>query len=172
LPAVGGTTVLTATVSDVNGNRLSGIPVTFSSDAGNIDQSGATTDSNGQAQGLLTTHARTNVTASVVGGTSGSVKSDPVVITVRSGPNAALTATVVAFQANFLYSAFPGVDGTAIVSVSLTFGDGTFQGSLSPGSDQSWVHVYTTLGTFIARVTVTDAAGETSTASATVLVAR
>jgi hypothetical protein len=134
LPSIGGTTLLTATVSDGDGNRLSGIPVTFYTDNGNLDQSGVSTNSNGQVQGQLTTTVRASVTASVAGGTSGSVRSDPVIITV-----------------------------------SVTFGDGTSQGSLSPGN-QSVVHVYPRIDNFPALLTVTDAAGETMTASTTVVV--
>ncbi|MCX6539430.1 MAG: Ig-like domain-containing protein [Acidobacteria bacterium] len=170
LPSIGGTTLLTATVSDGDGNRLSGIPVTFYTDNGNLDQSGVSTNSNGQVQGQLTTTVRASVTASVAGGTSGSVRSDPVIITVRTQPTASFgTVTVSGFQATFVYSAFPGAGGAAVTSVSITFGDGTSQGSLSPGN-QSVVHVYPRIDNFSALLTVTDAAGETMTASTTVVV--
>ena len=80
----GGTTVLTATVTDASGNRLSGIPVTFNTDKGTLDQTGASTDSNGQVQAKLTTVVNAIVTASVAGGTGGSVTSLAVIVTVGS----------------------------------------------------------------------------------------
>ena len=84
LPPNGGRVSLTATVSDSSGNRLSGIPVTFNSDKGTLDQTGASTDSNGQVQAHLTTVVNAIVTASVAGGTGGSVTSLAVIVTVGS----------------------------------------------------------------------------------------
>ncbi|MCX6544480.1 MAG: Ig-like domain-containing protein [Acidobacteria bacterium] len=171
LPSTGGTSVLTATVSDASGNRLSGIPVTFSHNAGSLDQSSASTDSNGQAQSRLTTLVNSTVTALVAGGTSGSLTSFPVIITLRTPPIATFgTVTASGFTATLQYSAFPGADGTAITSVTIAFGDGASQGSLGAGSAQSIVHVYGSVGTYVARLTVVDAAGETTIASTAVVV--
>jgi hypothetical protein len=160
LPSVGGTTRLTATVSDAGGNRLSGIPVTFSTTAGNLDQSGASTDSNGQAQAQLVTLVKATVTASAAGGTGGSAV---VSIALRTPPNAALTVVTKSFDATLFYTASPGADGAAVNSVNINFGDGTSQGSLPAGVNQSMAHRYRTEGTFTAVLTVTDVAGETTT---------
>jgi hypothetical protein len=173
LPSVGGTAQLTATVSDSAGNRLSGIPVAITADAGTLDQNGGTTDASGQVQSRLTTFVRTVATASVAGGTSGSVTSPAVIITVRTPPNAAI-GTVIAsgLEVTILYTAFGGSDGAAIKSVSINFGDGTSLSSLAPGSNQSVVHVYRTAGTFVPVLTVTDVAGETASSSASVVVTK
>jgi hypothetical protein len=153
LPSVGGTAQLTATVSDSAG--------------------GGTTDASGQVQSRLTTFVRTVATASVAGGTSGSVTSPAVIITVRTPPNAAI-GTVIAsgLEVTILYTAFGGSDGAAIKSVSINFGDGTSLSSLAPGSNQSVVHVYRTAGTFVPVLTVTDVAGETASSSASVVVTK
>src|SRR5205085_11063589 len=55
VPASGGSSVITATVLDTNGNALAGVPVSFSSDAGTLSSSVATTSSSGSVQVTLTT---------------------------------------------------------------------------------------------------------------------
>ena len=172
LPSVGGTALLTAIVSDTSGNRLSGIPVTFSTDKGTLDQTGASTDSNGQVQCRLATLVRATVTASVAGGTSGSVTSAPVTISLRIPPNAALTNTASGFDAILFYTAFEGADGAKVDSVSINFGDGKSQGPLSAGSNQSIAHRYGSEGRFDAVLTVTDVAGETASARTTIRVVK
>ena len=61
--SAGGTSTVTATVSDTNGNPLSGVTVAFSADAGNLSSSVATTNSSGQAVTTLTTTKDATVTA-------------------------------------------------------------------------------------------------------------
>jgi hypothetical protein len=76
LPAFGGTSTITAQTLDVNGNPLNSAPVTFSTTAGVIDQTFATTDQNG----LATTTLRTSTTATVtaaVGVAAGSSTAPP-----------------------------------------------------------------------------------------------
>src|SRR6478672_2936562 len=71
LPSAGGTTDLTATVSDTSGNVLPGVPVNFSIDtsgtgstgAGSFTASTVTTDANGRATTQLTTNRTTTVAA-------------------------------------------------------------------------------------------------------------
>ncbi len=71
VPATGGNTTITANVLDVNGNILSGTPVSFSANAGSLTAAIVTTDANGVATTRLTTSQTTTVTASV-GATGGS----------------------------------------------------------------------------------------------------
>jgi hypothetical protein len=73
IPASGGTSVVTAAVSDINGNALTSAPVAFSTDAGSIDPALANTDVNGIATSRLTTSTSALVTASVgaQGGSTG-----------------------------------------------------------------------------------------------------
>lgn len=61
---------LTAVVTDTGGNRLSGLQVSFKTDAGALAQTLVTTDGNGEARTSLSTTVKTTVTASVVGADS------------------------------------------------------------------------------------------------------
>lgn len=65
VPAQGGTTTITATVLDVNGNGLASVPVVFATTAGVLSTSIVTTDGSGGAQTTLTTSQQATVTASV-----------------------------------------------------------------------------------------------------------
>ena len=174
LSSKGGTSVLTATVSDSLGNRIQGVLVSFTSNAGSFDRNNVATDANGQASVNLTTSINASVTAAVAGGSSGSVTSAAQVITVRTPP----TATIVSVAAQvppsrsfaIVYSATAASGGATLSSVGMTFGDGTSQSNLSSGSAQTITHVYTTAGTFTIVLTVIDVAGEQTTASTTVVV--
>ena len=53
-PALGGTVQLIATVRDASGNGLAGVPVTFSTTAGQISPATVTTERNGEATSLTT----------------------------------------------------------------------------------------------------------------------
>ncbi|HEY7290552.1 MAG TPA: Ig-like domain-containing protein [Vicinamibacterales bacterium] len=65
IAANGGTAVISASVADINGNALAGAPVAFSTTAGTMNPSIATTDGNGNATSSLTTTTTATVTASV-----------------------------------------------------------------------------------------------------------
>jgi hypothetical protein len=65
IPATGGNSAISATVSDINGNALAFAPVAFSTTAGVIDPPLATTDSNGVAVTSLRTTTTATVTANV-----------------------------------------------------------------------------------------------------------
>jgi len=65
LQANGGTSTITAQSLDVNGNPLVSAPVNFSTTAGTIDQSFATSDQNGLATTILRTSTTATVTATV-----------------------------------------------------------------------------------------------------------
>ncbi|MBW8867854.1 MAG: Ig-like domain-containing protein [Acidobacteria bacterium] len=79
LASAGGTTDLTATVSDTSGNPLPGVPVSFSIDttattssgAGSFAASVVTTDANGRATTQFTTNRTTTVVASAGVATAG-----------------------------------------------------------------------------------------------------
>jgi len=171
LPSTGGTADLTALVSDTSGNRLQGVPVTFTTNAGSLDRNGVATDASGQATARLTTQVTASVTAAVAGGTSGSVTSTAQTVTVRSAPLASFgTVTLTGKTALITYSATASSGGAAISSVGMSFGDGSAVSNLSSGSSQSITHLYSTLGTFTLVLTVTDAAGETVTATTIIVV--
>ncbi|HEY7287511.1 MAG TPA: Ig-like domain-containing protein, partial [Vicinamibacterales bacterium] len=65
IPATGGSSAISATVSDINGNALAFAPVAFSTTAGVVDPPLATTDSNGVAVTSLRTTTTATVTANV-----------------------------------------------------------------------------------------------------------
>lgn len=65
VPAVGGSATISASVLDVNGNPLVSTPVSFSTSAGTLNTTLATTDQGGNAQAVLTTFQTATVTASV-----------------------------------------------------------------------------------------------------------
>jgi len=72
IPAVGGTSVITANVLDVNGSPLSSVPVNFTTSAGSLSAATVNADATGAAQTVLSTPIAATVTASVgVTGTSG-----------------------------------------------------------------------------------------------------
>ena len=66
----GGASTISARVEDVSGTGMAGIAVTFSTDAGSLSSSSATTDSAGVAQTTLTTFRAAKVTANVAGKTA------------------------------------------------------------------------------------------------------
>jgi hypothetical protein len=170
LPAAGGVVQLTAVVSDAVGNRLSGVPVTFTADAGVLAPTSATTDGNGEARSSLTTTAKARVTASVVGGTSTSLTAS-LDIPVRVGPTITISAPasslVPGVPASFSVTVTAG--GAAVRSATIEFGDGDKQ-SLSPSGTTSVSHTYTSSGTFVITAEATDTAGERATATASVSV--
>ena len=85
LPAVGGTSQISARVEDTDGSAVTGAPVTFSATSGNITPTTANTDNNGIALATLQANASTDVTAR-----SGSAEGK---ITVSLRPRSGLTLT-------------------------------------------------------------------------------
>ncbi len=78
--ANGGTQILTATVTDTNGNPLSGITVNFTTDSGKLTSSTGTTNSNGQVTTTLSSvpnGSTADVTASVSGNYGASLYDSP-----------------------------------------------------------------------------------------------
>jgi hypothetical protein len=170
LPAAGGVVQLTAIVSDASGNRLSGIPVSFTTDAGILAPTTATSDGNGEARAALTTTGKARVTASVVGGTSSSL-SATLDIPVRVGPTVTISvpsaSLVPGLPATFSISVNAG--GAAVRTATIEFGDGSKQPVSTSGLSVA-THVYTSSGTYIVTAEATDTAGESATATASVSV--
>src|SRR5579872_3619647 len=65
LTSLGGASTITAAVFDVNGNALTGAPVSFVTTAGTLDSGLVTTDANGVASTVLHTVTTATVTATV-----------------------------------------------------------------------------------------------------------
>jgi hypothetical protein len=149
LPASGGVVQLTAVVSDGSGNRLSSVPVTFTTDAGVLTATSATTDANGEARSALQTTAKARVTASVVGGTSSSLTAT-LDIPVRVGPTITISvpsaSLVPGVPATFSIAVTAG--GAAVRSATIDFGDGGRQ-AVSTSGLSTVTHVYNGSGTYI-----------------------
>jgi adhesin/invasin len=171
LAAAGGTVQLTAVVNDTSGNRLAGVPVTFSTDAGLLSLTSVTSDGNGEARTSLTTTATAKITASVVGGSSGSALTASLSIPVRVGP----TVTVSIPSGNLLpgvpaiFSVSVTAGGAAVRTATIDFGDGDSQ-AVSTSGLSSATHTYASSGTYVVTARATDSAGETTTATASVSV--
>jgi hypothetical protein len=171
LPASGGSVELTAIVSDTSGNRLGGVPVSFTTDNGLLGQTSVLSDANGEARTVLSTTAKAIVGASVVGGTNGTVKSDNLTIPVRVGPTVSITVPSTSLVPGVagVFSVTVTAGGSSVRTASITFGDGGSQ-SVGTSGTSSASHVYSKGGTFIVTAAATDTAGETTTATASVSV--
>jgi adhesin/invasin len=179
VPSIGGNSTITATVLDASGNLLSGIPVTFSVDAGVVSPTLVTTDATGKAQSTLTTSRTAKVTASAGVGTPGATATAAPSSSVTVNVNATQTITIgtpappspVINQTVSLPLAYSTTSGaTPVIRVTVNWGDGrveTFSGQ--PGAVQ---HVYFEARSFVVVVTGTDSTGDTSTTSTTITVGR
>ena len=166
--STGGTVQIVALVTDDNGNRIAGVPVTFTTDAGRLSNTVVPTNPSGEARVTLTTIQEATVTANAGG------QSDEVTVTVTDGP--LLTLSVSAAPTAGEATVFT-VDVTAgsnpIRSVRIQFGDGSAQslGALGDGgTDVS--HVYRRAGTFLVTVTATDIGERTSITTPVVVAAQ
>jgi adhesin/invasin len=165
----GGISTITAVVTDTNGNTLSGIPVSFSTDAGTLSSGSANTNSSGQAVITLATNRDATVTAtSGSAATSGTVK-----VTVGTLPDITIavasgTSAVQGQSVTFNVTVTPGSATDPFTSIVINYGDGTQSGNLGTTTTTAQ-HVYTSAGTFTATATGTTAGGDTKQNS-TVLV--
>jgi PKD repeat protein len=165
LPVGGGSAALRVTALDENFNPLANIPVTLSTNAGQLNSSGNViiTNANGVAQDLLTTTVTANVTAA-----SGGVDTSITVhVETNEGPTASFvyspTNPKVDEKVNFNASASKDPDGT-IVSFRWDFGDG------HSDSGETVSHRYQDAGTFAVVLVVQDNSGNRGTATQTVSV--
>lgn len=167
--APGSPSVITATVSDTNGNSLSGVPVSFSTDFGNLSSTSANTSATGQAQVTLVTNRDATVTASAGGGTSppGTVK-----VTVGALPDVTITSSGTATEGQpvtFTITVTSTAATEAFQSLVVDFGDGSNSGPLS-GSTQTVSHIYGSAGIYSVDVTGTGQSGSSKRATTSVAV--
>jgi hypothetical protein len=151
VPASGGTVTLVASVLDANGNRLVNTPVNFSTDAGTLSATIATTDARGEASVQLTTNRDATVTARV------GTKSTTLRITVNGPANITLSASS---------STVPPSGGSITITAVVL----DVAGARLPNAQ---VNFSTTAGTLSATQVTTDGNGEaqvtlTTNAAATV----
>jgi PKD repeat protein len=186
LPNTGGTSTITATVSDISGNPLASVPVTFSIDtatgssgAGSLSATVANTDANGRAQVTLTTN-RTTIVAATAGigaatGTppSGGTQTGKVTVTVNATTSIAIGAPTPASPVVGQTVTLPLTYGTAtttspIVRVTADWGDG--QVSTYTGQIAAISHTYRSASSYVVVVTGVDGLGDVSTTTASITV--
>jgi hypothetical protein len=163
----GGTVTVIATVVATGGRLLSGIPVSFSATRGTLSSPSALTDAQGEARVTLTTNGDTDITA--VAGT----KTATAKVTGQPGPSVALTCTVgsatncatTSVGQTVVFTAQRGQGSANLTSATLDFGDGSSVNLGTLSAPTTVPHTYAQAGTYTARLTGTDANGESSTSS-------
>jgi hypothetical protein len=168
VPSTGGNVTMIATALDTNGNRLVGVPVTFSTTAGTLSSSVATTDGNGEARVQLTTNRTATVTAA-----AGSKTSNAVTVTA-SGSNSisiAVAPATVTVGAPVTLTVTPVLGTNANPPrVNVDWGDGSTSDLGVVGSARTVAHTYTKAGVFTIVATATSEGGDITTASTAVTV--
>lgn len=165
LGPAGGSAQIAARVEDTSGAGLAGVPVTFTTSAGQLSASSTMTDAEGTARTTLTTSRESTVTANVAGKTAE--------ITISLNPR---TGISIAGPQNSVSAGQPtsftvGVGNNANVrDVTVDFGDGRVL-SLGPISGSTTVqHTYTAPGTYSVRATATEASGFTESVATSVTI--
>lgn len=173
VPASGGTSTVTAIVFDVDGNRLPGAPVSFTSTAGTLSSTVVQTNSQGEATTTLTTNRDADVTASTGGVGSGEGARAAVTATVKITASALPTVTItpsgtaVADSPTTFTVAAAATAPATVRSIIVDFGDGTVQ---TFPNTTSVAHTYRSGGPFTVTATVEDTNGGRSTSSTVVVV--
>lgn len=171
LPSGGGNVQLVAAVYDAGGNRLPGVPVSFVTDNGSLSSNSGITDSNGEARSTLSTPVAASITATVAGGAS--TLTSTVKIALRSAPEVSITvgtaSPVEDVAVSFVFAVKAGTGGAAVRSAVVDFGDGNTQALATNGTTTA-AHAYRSAGAYTVIATATDTAGETTVATATVVV--
>src|SRR5258708_5572840 len=190
VPAQGGSTTITAVVLDINGNVLTGVPVSFSTTAGTLADAVVNADSNGQAQTTLRTASTATVTASVgatggssapttpttptTGNTAGQA-SGSVTVGVASSPTLVITppttTPTAGLPANFSFVITAATtNGSAVKDVVVNWGDGQTQDLGAITGTAVISHVYRSAGSYAINATITDASGNVTPVSSFVTV--
>ena len=150
-----GVAELTATVLDEAGNLLPGVPVTFSTNAGQVNPGQSVTDANGEAHATLSTSRDATATARAGGQESNSV-------TVTSaGPTVTITPPTTAVEAGIpaTFRIAPAT-GTVLRDVVIDWGDNTAPTRINLlAAETQVVHTFARAGVFTITVTSTDAQG-------------
>jgi Big-like domain-containing protein/PKD domain-containing protein len=165
LGPAGGTATIQARVEDTTGQGLSGVPVNFVADAGQLSASTATTDQSGVASTTLTTARQTKVTANVGGKTADvTVGLNPRTGVTITGPtNSVPAGTPATFTVNV------GTQAN-VRDVTVNFGDGRTQSLGAVSGSTTIPHTYSEAGTYVVTATAIEASGFQETVSTGVTV--
>lgn len=166
----GGSVEVTALVTGVNGRTIPGIPVSFIANNGQVSPVSGMTNALGEARTTLTTDRETTVTA-----TAGTKTSEAITVAVRTGPEITLTCALATGTAqscasvtvgqSVTFTVTPGATTSRIRDVTLEFGDGESVNLGAVSAATTVGHTYGIAGSFTARATATDTAGEQISAS-------
>jgi hypothetical protein len=191
LPAIGGSTTLTARVLDVNGNPLVATPVSFTTTAGTLSLNVGLTDGNGSATAVLTTSSQATVTASVgaqggsstttppaTGGTtpaSSGQSSGTVIVSIAGSPTLLITVPTTppsaGVAASFTFAVTAATaNASPIRSVTVNWGDGQIQELGAITGSNVVFHTYRSSGSYTISATVVDSFGTTVVVSSSVVV--
>jgi hypothetical protein len=165
LGPAGGSAQISARVEDVAGAGLVGIPVTFSTNAGQLSDASVLTDDSGTARTVLTTSRESTVTANVAGKTAE--------ITVGLNPRTGVTLTgpTTSISAG-LPATFTVAVGTSanVRDLTVDFGDGVRQSLGAISGSTTVQHTYNTPDTYTVSAIATEASGFTEQVSTSVTI--
>ncbi|HTL00885.1 MAG TPA: Ig-like domain-containing protein [Vicinamibacterales bacterium] len=156
--SAGGISTITATVTDTNGNALSGITVAFTTNNGAVTSVAGTTNASGQASTSVTTSKDAIVTATVGGSSGTTTVSGTVTVTVGVLPTLAFGTVTPANPTPGQNVTIPLTVTTtgatdAFQNVTVNFGDGSSR-SLGPLSGSTSVsHAYLSDGVYTVTAT-------------------
>ena len=179
VPALGGTTTITALIIDINGNPLSAAPVSFSTTAGTLADAFVNADRNGLAQTTLRTSTAATVTASVgaqgatsggttpttpASGTTAGQASGTVTVGIASSPTLVITppttTPIAGLPATFGFAVTAAAtNGSSVRNVTVNWGDGQTQDLGAITGSASVAHVYRSGGNYSITASVTDSSG-------------
>ncbi len=170
VPSTGGSSTVTALVTDASGNPLSSVPVTFSTTSGTFSAQVANTDTSGQATTTLTTTREATVTA-----TAGGTTSAPVTISVTVRPTVSIalaqgSTPVEGGITTFSITVNTAAGGAPLQNVVVNYGDGASDDLGSVTGTVSVQHVYGEDGSFTPSVVATDVTGASASASTVIVV--
>jgi len=157
---------VTGGATSTDTSPLAGVPVAFSTTAGTLSDTSATTDANGIARVLLTTNRKATVTASV-GANSGTV--DVTVSPTASVTLATSPASPTVGQAVTL-TVTPAADTAP--SVVVDWGDGSSSNLGVVSAARAATHAYTSAGSYGITATATDNGNTFSTSTAVTVAPR
>jgi len=166
ISAAGGSAEIVATVLDESGNPLPGVPVTFSTTAGQLNPGQATTGQSGEARATLTAPRTATVTARA-GAQSATVE------VLATSPAVTITVPATGIEAGIpaSFTITPVTGGNPIRDVTVDWGDGTAATRLGPvAGATNVVHTFPRAGVFTITATVTDTQGIVGTSLSVVSV--